>query len=484
MTDQSPSINGSSSLYEEHVESEASPKHQRVFDSNELNHPHFDDEEGVEMVPVTVRWKRQASQQFDNIEGKRPSNERLLVIAFLSFFGFTTCQAVAAYVAGSEAMMGDSAAMFVDAMTYLFNLIAERRKSRFNEYESLYADETDPERRLKLVERARRKMILKLEVIPPVVSVTTLLCVTVVVLRGSITVLKLDAHRDESEQGDPNVQLMLLFSCLNLLLDIVNVFCFAQAKHMCGFQTSTHHLVHGPESLSIATLSQSPQKYSQIMSDDHDHSDDEHEHTGFEHEHTGVEHDEEEACMNGDHSEEQLSEADLQKRSPVEDFHDEADLASQDTEPVSNVANKHVAGTKITSGDDDDENDQEEANLNMCSAYTVRVIDWKRRSIIGLGFSQNLFSLLEQHVFADTLRSIAVIVAATIAELADSVTSEEADATAAVVVSILILLSVIPLFSGLLSTFGELHGIYAEERDEEIASKREQSRALANGDSS
>jgi hypothetical protein len=68
--------------------------------------------------------------------------------------------------------------------------------------------------------------------------------------------------------------------------------------------------------------------------------------------------------------------------------------------------------------------------------------------------------------------------------LADSVTSEEADATAAVVVSILILLSVIPLFSGLLSTFGELHGIYAEERDEEIASKREQSRALANGDSS
>jgi Co/Zn/Cd efflux system component len=78
-----------------------------------------------------------------------------------------------------------------------------------------------------------------------------------------------------------------------------------------------------------------------------------------------------------------------------------------------------------------------------------------------------------QHVFADTLRSIAVIVAATVAELADGVTSEEADATAAVVVSVLILLSLLPLLSGLISTFGELRAINAEERDERIGQERQ-----------
>lgn len=62
-----------------------------------------------------------------------------------------------------------------------------------------------------------------------------------------------------------------------------------------------------------------------------------------------------------------------------------------------------------------------------------------------------------------------MIIAATVAEVADGVTSEEADATAAVVVSALILLSLVPLLSGLVSTFGELRSIHAEERDEHIS---------------
>lgn len=62
-----------------------------------------------------------------------------------------------------------------------------------------------------------------------------------------------------------------------------------------------------------------------------------------------------------------------------------------------------------------------------------------------------------------------MIIAATVAEVADGVTSEEADATAAVVVSALILLSLFPLLSGLVSTFGELRTIHAEERDEDIS---------------
>jgi hypothetical protein len=57
-----------------------------------------------------------------------------------------------------------------------------------------------------------------------------------------------------------------------------------------------------------------------------------------------------------------------------------------------------------------------------------------------------------------------VIVAAAIAELVEIVTSEEADAAAAVVVSILIVLSLIPLFSGLLQTFSTLRKIRDEEQ--------------------
>ena len=89
---------------------------------------------------------------------------------------------------------------------------------------------------------------------------------------------------------------------------------------------------------------------------------------------------------------------------------------------------------------------------------------------IRLGFKLTLQHL--KHIFADTLRSLAVIVAALVAELADSVTSEEADATAAVIVSALILMSLAPLLSGMVATFGELRSIYAEERDEFLSTKQ------------
>jgi len=71
-------------------------------------------------------------------------------------------------------------------------------------------------------------------------------------------------------------------------------------------------------------------------------------------------------------------------------------------------------------------------------------------------------------VFADTLRSIAVVVAAGIAEVFDAVTSEEADAAAAITVSFLILMSLIPLFRGLCISFSELRAILAEEASEKM----------------
>lgn len=162
-------------------------------------------------------------------------------MAFVSFMTFTLVQTVAAVIAGSEAMMGDSAAMFVDALTYLFNLVAERKKNDFDETASWPTTEKDPIRAQRIRQRAKRKMVLTMELLPPLISVTTLITVTIFVSRKAIHVLRLDAHRDVSLQGDPNLQLMLLFSTLNLALDFLNVFCFAKAKHLMGFDTVEGH---------------------------------------------------------------------------------------------------------------------------------------------------------------------------------------------------------------------------------------------------
>jgi len=68
-------------------------------------------------------------------------------------------------------------------------------------------------------------------------------------------------------------------------------------------------------------------------------------------------------------------------------------------------------------------------NLNMCSAYT--------------------------HLFADTLRSSAVILAALLV-LFYNVDGAQADAVAALAVSLIIILSLVPLFKGLFNTSREL----------------------------
>jgi Co/Zn/Cd efflux system component len=66
------------------------------------------------------------------------------------------------------------------------------------------------------------------------------------------------------------------------------------------------------------------------------------------------------------------------------------------------------------------------------------------------------------------LRSIAVIIAAILAEFIPSVTSEEADASAALVVSVLIALSLIPLFGGIVQTFGALKQVNELLKEEEL----------------
>jgi Co/Zn/Cd efflux system component len=137
-------------------------------------------------------------------------------VAFLSFLLFTLLQFVFAWAAGSQAMMADCAAMSVDVLTYLFNFFAERIKH----------SELSPDMPAADGIRHRELRRLYLELFPPLLSVTTLLVVTIVATyQAAITIMA-----DDKNLGDqPDVVIMLVFSGLNLILDMVNVTCFARA---------------------------------------------------------------------------------------------------------------------------------------------------------------------------------------------------------------------------------------------------------------
>ena len=340
---------------------------QTVFTSQEISQGSFDDDDGLEMVPVVLMLRQSSALEDQDFEDERPSNERLLLIAFVTFASFTMLQTVAAFVAGSEAMMGDSGAMFVDAITYLFNFVAERRKSRFEEYyqEPQNLSVGDTIRRAKLKRRTKRKLILRMELIPPVISVTTLLCVTGFVLHGSLRMILLDAHRARSEQGNPNLLLMLVFSCLNLVLDLVNVFCFARANRLWGYATSPKHLVPGSTQNSVGSPQfRTPKHYAQLgdRSDSIDTEDDLELNASI-----AV------VAFEGRFEDNKATLA----RPVQEEFQDEPleDWSSDKTVPSSNGAKAEgrVNGQASPKRDENDDEDglHEEANLNMCSAYTV-----------------------------------------------------------------------------------------------------------------
>lgn len=302
-----------------------------------------------------------------------PSNETLLGTAFISFMSFAILQLIFAIIAGSDAMMGDSAAMMVDAFTYLINWCAERRKKQLERATDL----TDSTISMQSIERYRRKQILKLEIIPPLLSVSTLLIITVVVFHKATKTFLLDMH-SSSQLQIPNLNLMMTFSVLNLALDGLNVFCFARAKHLLGYATVEEW--DEEEEATRMVASTAKRSYS-LVEDDEKNSD-------------GV-----------------TSEA-----GRIE--------ITRETQPSRSHHQNH----------------SEHANLNMCSAYT--------------------------HVFADTLRSIAVLIAAALAKVVPGVSAIEADAAAAILVSFLIVLSLVPLFQGLNKSLVELRSINAFEKQE------------------
>lgn len=162
----------------------------------------------------------------ESIAAELPTNEYVLNVAFYSFIGFVLVQSVFACAAHSQSMLADAQAMSVDAMTYLCNLTAERIKNRpFSERELILPDCTRAHNRK--VER------LLLELVPPLISVATLITVTVMTLREALGVLLRSDKDDDAD--DVSVPLMLFFSGANLLLDIVNVTCFARAQSAYGF---------------------------------------------------------------------------------------------------------------------------------------------------------------------------------------------------------------------------------------------------------
>lgn len=147
---------------------------------------------------------------------------------------------VAVFVARSQAMVGDSAAMMVDSLTYLFNSCAERIKNnslRENDDEAL----SQLEKEVRRLERTRQR--LWLEILPPFCSVTTLVCLTIYVIYDAMDTLS-ETNNEEggdnyeggaSTADEPNIGVMFFFSGLNLVLDLMNVTCFARAKHAFGF---------------------------------------------------------------------------------------------------------------------------------------------------------------------------------------------------------------------------------------------------------
>lgn len=67
--------------------------------------------------------------------------------------------------------------------------------------------------------------------------------------------------------------------------------------------------------------------------------------------------------------------------------------------------------------------------------------------------------LCKQHVCADTMRSTAVLIAAILATTVSSIDGAVADSLAAIVVSIIIFVSILPLLRGLLITARQIQAL-------------------------
>lgn len=334
-------------------------------------------------------------------------------------------------IAKSEAMMADTMAMSVDAFTYLFNLGAERLKHRHSK--------VDKSHEVSNQESARRRKVFRLylEFIPPLLSVSALIVVSIQALREAThTIMISYQSRDEVEdenEDTPNVNLMLCFSALNLMLDIFNVTCFAKADNFS---------IIGMDNLGKIKL--------QVGSKNEDDTDN----LSSDGEDSAYNNNLQISCLDFESGTNVVTEKNqlLQNETVSHYGSNELSVISMASTSISNenmqqdensgniyqsITNKMIEDD-ISEGSDDNDSDisnalskeSRELNLNMCSAYT--------------------------HVMADTLRSIAVLVAAALAFSIKAIDPSIADACASIVVSMIIAISLGPLLAGLIETWKEI----------------------------
>ena len=301
----------------------------------------------------------------------------------------------------------------VDAFTYLFNWYAERQKDLYAKKLKYQQQHQNAGHSLSLSSAAAtiraleyKKYTYQLELIPPLISVSTLLVVTGFVLKSSIRMLVLDSQRDPSQQANPNINLMMLFSILNLVLDILNVGCFARAKHALGYKTKNNNNDHNNNTKNNTNnnIRKHDATYSGVDADNDDSDNDENDNHSIHNEEEEEEDDDDDEFFDcysnddGDTCDIEMVGQKQQRR--VENGRDDHSGENEDdgghdsddgiiddmkvideTSPMkspkvadSSSAGQNGSGVQDGNYDDDDDEEEEEeegSNLNMCSAYTV-----------------------------------------------------------------------------------------------------------------
>jgi Co/Zn/Cd efflux system component len=343
-------------------------------------------------------------------------------------------------------------AMMVDVVTYLFNYLAEQYKHSYRPMSTTTTTTTDTTIVSKEQQQQQQWQLrcLYLELIPPMISVVTLVVVTMLALRLSVrTLLVYHTYHQTNGGGDnnddndddnviqsndrddhlPNLSIMLWFSGFNLVLDLLNVSCFARVDfHPTNTTTTT----------TTTPEQQQEQQWSMIQR-------------------TASEKNRPPLPAQNDHTSGgggALITRTLvtNESTPLIPSNDAASSLTTTTTTITNhvdienndsstrcdnsvCTNHHMV---VESSSTATTTTTTTYNLNMCSAWT--------------------------HVCADTLRSVAVLLAATWAQYMTAIipswnmTPNQADSGATIVVSIIILLSLLPLIQGLYLT---AHQIYS-----------------------
>jgi Co/Zn/Cd efflux system component len=321
--------------------------------------------------------------------------------------------------------------MMVDVVTYLFNYLAEQYKHSYRPMSTTTTNTVVSKEQLQQLQQQWQLRCLYLELIPPMISVVTLVVVTMLALRLSIRTLFVvynthhpnndDDNVTQSNDRDdhlPNLSIMLWFSGFNLVLDLLNVSCFARVDfHPTDTTTTT------PEQ---------EQQWSMIRT------------------------------------------APEQGRPPLPNDHTSGGappitrtLVTNESTPLipSNDA-ASSATTTITNHVDIENNDSSTRCDNSVSTNNHMVVGSSSTATTTTTTTYNLnMCSAWTHVCADTLRSVAVLLAATWAQYMTTITPSwnmtpnQADSGATIVVSIIILLSLLPLIQGLYLTAQQIYGM-------------------------